>query len=79
MALSHFRYCWSASKTSLSSSFSIKIDFATSIKSEPEPHFRSFTTCDIIKEIKSFVVGIERDYDAVRAGLSVPWSHNYVA
>jgi transposase len=32
-----------------------------------------------IKELKSFVVGIERDYDAVRAGLTFPWSHDYVA
>lgn len=29
--------------------------------------------CDI-KEMKSFVAGIEGDYDAVKAGLSLPWS-----
>lgn len=32
-----------------------------------------------IKEMISFVAGIERDYDAVRAGLRLPWSHDYVA
>ncbi|MHB8597172.1 MAG: ISL3 family transposase [Ktedonobacteraceae bacterium] len=32
-----------------------------------------------IKELGSFVAGIERDYDAVRAGLTFPWSHDYVA
>jgi transposase len=31
-----------------------------------------------IKELKSFVVGIERDYDAVRAGLTFPWSQGPV-
>jgi transposase len=32
-----------------------------------------------IKELNSFVVGIERDDDAVRAGLTFPWSHDHVA
>lgn len=32
-----------------------------------------------IKELGSFVAGIERDYDAVRAGLTFSWSHDYVA
>jgi len=32
-----------------------------------------------IKELQSFVAGIERDYDAVKAGLSLHWSHDYVA
>lgn len=32
-----------------------------------------------IKELGSFVAGIERDYDAVRAGLTFPWNHDYVA
>jgi transposase len=27
-----------------------------------------------IPELKSFVVGIERDYDAVHAALRLPWS-----
>jgi transposase len=31
-----------------------------------------------ITELKSFVVGIERDYDAVRAGLTFPWSQGPV-
>jgi transposase len=31
-----------------------------------------------IKEMRSFVAGIERDYDAVRAGLSLPWSQGPV-
>jgi transposase len=31
-----------------------------------------------IKELRSFVAGIERDYDAVRAGLSLPWSQGVV-
>jgi len=31
-----------------------------------------------IKELKSFVAGIERDYDAVRAGLTLPWSQGPV-
>lgn len=31
-----------------------------------------------IKELNSFVVGIERDYDAVRAGLTFPWSQGPV-
>lgn len=31
-----------------------------------------------IKELKSFVAGIERDYDAVRAGLTFPWSQGPV-
>jgi transposase len=29
-----------------------------------------------IKELNSFIVGIERDYDAVRAGLTYSWSHD---
>ncbi len=29
--------------------------------------------------LKSFVAGIERDYDAVREALRLPWSHDYVA
>lgn len=32
-----------------------------------------------IKEMISFANGIERDYDAVRAGLRLPWSHDHVA
>ena len=32
-----------------------------------------------IAELKSFVAGIERDYDAVKAALLLPWSHDYVA
>jgi transposase len=32
-----------------------------------------------IKELLSFVAGIERDYDAVKAGLTLKWSHDYVA
>ncbi len=32
-----------------------------------------------IKEIVSFVNGIERDYEAVRAGLTHTWSHDHVA
>jgi len=32
-----------------------------------------------IPELQSFVVGIERDYDAVKAGLTLAWSHDYVA
>ncbi len=31
-----------------------------------------------VKELDSFVVGIERDYDAVRAGLTFPWSQGPV-
>jgi transposase len=31
-----------------------------------------------IKELESFVAGIERDYDAVRAGLTFPWSQGPV-
>jgi transposase len=31
-----------------------------------------------IKELRSFVAGIERDYDAVSAGLSLPWSQGVV-
>jgi transposase len=31
-----------------------------------------------IKELRSFVTGIERDYDAVKAGLSLPWSQGAV-
>ncbi len=31
-----------------------------------------------IKEMQSFVAGIERDYDAVRAGLHLPWSNGPV-
>jgi transposase len=31
-----------------------------------------------IKELKSFVAGVERDYDAVRAGLTLPWSQGPV-
>jgi transposase len=31
-----------------------------------------------IKELKSFVAGVERDYDAVRAGLTFPWSQGPV-
>jgi transposase len=30
------------------------------------------------KELNSFIVGIERDYDAVRAGLTFPWSQEVV-
>jgi transposase len=29
-----------------------------------------------IKELKSFVAGIERDYNAVRMGLSLPWRYD---
>ena len=32
-----------------------------------------------IPELKSFVTGIERDYDAVHAALRLPWSHDHVA
>lgn len=31
-----------------------------------------------MKEMISFVAGIERDYDAVRAGLRLPWSQGVV-
>jgi transposase len=31
-----------------------------------------------ISELKSFVAGIERDYDAVKAGLTLPWSQGPV-
>ena len=34
-------------------------------------------TCDI-KEMKSFAAGIERDYDAVKAGLTLEWSQGPV-
>jgi len=32
-----------------------------------------------IPELKSFVAGIERDYNAVKEALRLPWSHDYVA
>lgn len=32
-----------------------------------------------IQELVSFVNGIERDYEAVRAGLTYAWSHDHVA
>jgi len=32
-----------------------------------------------VSELKSFVLGLKRDYDAVKAGLTLPWSHDYVA
>lgn len=32
-----------------------------------------------IPELKSFVRGIERDYDAVKAALCLPWNHDHVA
>ncbi|MBO0780397.1 MAG: transposase [Ktedonobacteraceae bacterium] len=32
-----------------------------------------------IQELVSFVNGIERDYEAVRAGLTYAWNHDYVA
>ena len=32
-----------------------------------------------IAELKSFVAGIERDYDAVKEALRLPWSHDHVA
>lgn len=32
-----------------------------------------------IPELKSFVAGIERDYDAVKEALRLPWSHDHVA
>jgi transposase len=32
-----------------------------------------------IKELLSFVAGIERDYEAVKAGLTLEWSHDHVA
>jgi len=32
------------------------------------------TTQSGIPELKSFVAGIERDYDAVKAALCLPWS-----
>jgi transposase len=32
-----------------------------------------------IAEMKSFVAGIERDYDAVKEALRLPWSHDHVA
>jgi transposase len=32
-----------------------------------------------MKELLSFVAGIERDYEAVKAGLSLHWSHDHVA
>lgn len=35
-------------------------------------------TSSEIAEMKSFVTGIERDYDAVRAGLTLPWSQGPV-
>ncbi len=35
-------------------------------------------TASGIAELKSFVAGIERDYDAVKAGLSLPWSQGPV-
>lgn len=31
-----------------------------------------------IAEMKSFVAGVERDYDAVKAGLTLPWSQGPV-
>ena len=31
-----------------------------------------------IPELQSFVIGIERDYDAVKAGLTLPWSQGVV-
>jgi len=31
-----------------------------------------------IKELESFVAGVERNYDAVRAGLAFPWSQGPV-
>ncbi len=30
-------------------------------------------------ELKSFAQGLKRDYDAVKAGLTLPWSHDHVA
>jgi transposase len=32
-----------------------------------------------IAELTSFAKGLERDEAAVRAGLSLPWSHDHVA
>ena len=32
-----------------------------------------------IAELRSFVAGIERDYDAVKAALRLPWSHDHIA
>ena len=32
-----------------------------------------------VAELQSFAQGLERDYDAVKAGLTLLWSHDYVA
>jgi len=32
-----------------------------------------------VSELKSFAQGLKRDYDAVKAGLTLPWSHDHVA
>ncbi len=42
------------------------------------PIFCNTTRESGIKELNSFVVGVERDYDAVRAGLTFHWSQGPV-
>jgi len=32
-----------------------------------------------VSELKSFAQGLRRDYDAVKAGLTLAWSHDHVA
>jgi transposase len=46
------------------------MDFANGCPKEPAQDAKS---CGI-PELKSFVAGIERDYDAVYAALRLPWS-----
>ena len=51
--------------------------FIRMVREREHQHLRSWmeqATKSGIPELKSFVAGIERDYDAVHAALRLPWS-----
>jgi len=55
--------------------------FLAMVRSRTGEQLRSWmetASASNIAELKSFVAGIERDYDAVKAGLTLPWSQGPV-
>jgi len=56
-------------------------NFLEMVRERKGKHLRAWmegATASGIPEMKSFVAGIERDYDAVKAGLTLPWSQGPV-
>jgi len=70
------------SNSELATTYQLAQEFAILLRGRKEEELSGWlkkVSESAIAELVSFAKGLERDEAAVRASLSLPWSHDYVA